>query len=63
MRDTLVYLLERYSDEPNIMGFLRRCRESKFYRPGPNGQSDEPSIKEIEIALERAKLSNRLHGN
>lgn len=61
MRDSLVYLLESYSDEPNILGFLRRCRESKYYRPGPNGSTDEPTTKEIELALEAARSYNRFH--
>jgi len=31
-------------DEPNLRGFLVRCKESKFYRAPPRGVADDPPL-------------------
>lgn len=52
-RIILIKALENYASDPNVMGFLSRIRESKYYRKPPLGRpSDEPSTKEIKRILQ-----------
>lgn len=50
----------RAGENPNALGFMRRVVGSQYYRPGPNGRIDMPSMRELVQAYHTANLAARV---
>lgn len=51
-------------EDPNLLGFLRRCPESDYYRPAPCGcPPDLATEREIKHQLSMARFNLKMKAN